>query len=154
MTYNEETKLFEMTYKKITVNNDTKPEFKVVKQPMEGAAVWYPEGDNWVITPDVVGGEGIFDITITFDPSDLKEIKVSALQYADIEISPAEGDIAAALAEAWALTQYEKMSLLVGMRRPENLRDNLKCLELKLSADEIGQIEAAVRAIQVEVLDK
>ncbi len=102
MTYNEETKLFEMTYKKITVNNDTKPEFKVVKQPMEGAAVWYPEGDNWVITPDVVGGEGIFDITITFDPSDLKEIKVSALQYADIEISPAEGDIAAALAEASA----------------------------------------------------
>lgn len=69
-------------------------------------------------------------------------------------ICDAHGCSFAALAEAWALTQYEKMSLLVGMRRPENLRDNLKCLELKLSADEIGQIEAAVRAIQVEVLDK
>jgi methylglyoxal reductase len=69
-------------------------------------------------------------------------------------ICDAHGCSFAALVEAWALTQYEKMSLLVGMRRPENLRDNLKCLELKLTADEIEQIEAAVRAIQVEVLDK
>ena len=69
-------------------------------------------------------------------------------------ICAAHGCSYAALVEAWALTQYEKMSLLVGMRRPENLHDNLKCLELKLTADEIEQIEAAVRAIQVEVLDK
>lgn len=93
MKYNEETKLFEITYKGITVTNDVKPEFKVVKTPMEGEKTWFPTGDNsnWVITPEVVGGEGEYVITITFDPSDAKEIKVSGLKIEDITISPESG---------------------------------------------------------------
>ena len=81
MTYNDETKLFEKKFKRIAVNAGNKPEFKVVQTNMEGATTWYPQGDgtsNWVITPDVVGGEGLYDITITFDPSDFKEIGVIA----------------------------------------------------------------------------
>ena len=81
MTYNDETKLFEKKFKRIAVNPGNQPEFKVVQTNMEGATTWYPQGDgtsNWVITPDVVGGEGLYDITITFDPSDFKEIGVIA----------------------------------------------------------------------------
>lgn len=60
----------------------------------------------------------------------------------------------AQLAEAWALAQYPDMSLLVGMRRPETVADTVRCLELRLSPEELEAIEAAVREIQVEVLDK
>ena len=101
MKYNDETALYEITYKKIAVNNEAQPKFKVVQTNMEGQQTWYPEND-WVITPTVAGGEGIYDITITFDPSDYKEVGVSFLKYEDIEISPAEGDIAEALAKASA----------------------------------------------------
>lgn len=58
------------------------------------------------------------------------------------------------LVEAWALTQYDRMSLLVGMRRKETMADTVKCLDIKLSTEEIKLMEDAVRAIQVEVLDK
>ena len=136
----------------------TKPEFKVVKQPMEGAAVWYPEGDNWVITPDVVGGEGLFDITITFDPSDLKEIKVSALQYADIEISPAEGDIAAALAEVSAgkkvrnitinLTKDVTYTVGATLVAPNSITINGNGAIIDVSALEANLIEFAAKAAE------
>lgn len=58
------------------------------------------------------------------------------------------------LVEAWALTQYDRMSLLVGMRREETVKDNVKCLDIKLSADEVKMMEDVVKDIQVEVLDK
>ena len=81
MTLNEKTGLFEKKFKKIAINSENQPEFKVVQTNMAGESIWYPasdaEGDhNWVITTDYVGGEGLYDITITFDPSDLKEINV------------------------------------------------------------------------------
>ena len=60
----------------------------------------------------------------------------------------------AQLVEAWALTQYDRMSLLVGMRRPENVTANASALEIRLSQEEIRLMEDAVKAIQVEVLDK
>ena len=46
------------------------------------------------------------------------------------------------------------MSLLVGMRRPENVTANASALEIRLSQEEIRLMEDAVKAIQVEVLDK
>ncbi len=66
----------------------------------------------------------------------------------------AHGCSYAALVEAWALTQFEQMSLLVGMRRPENVADTVKCLDVRLSPEEIAAMEETVKAIQVEVLDK
>lgn len=58
------------------------------------------------------------------------------------------------LVEAWALTQYDKMSLLVGMRKKSSVEDNIKCLDINLSNDDIARIEEIVKGIQVEVLDK
>ena len=60
----------------------------------------------------------------------------------------------AQLVEAWALTQYDRMSLLVGMRRPENVMDNARCLDVQLSDEEVRMMEKAVADIQVAVLDK
>ena len=60
----------------------------------------------------------------------------------------------AALVEAWALSQYDRMSLLVGMRRASSVEDTAKCLDIKLKAEDIKRIEEAVKAIQVAVLDK
>lgn len=60
----------------------------------------------------------------------------------------------AVLVEAWALSQYEKMSLLVGMRSPLSVEDTAKATEILLTADEITLMEDAVRDIQVAVLDK
>lgn len=60
----------------------------------------------------------------------------------------------AALVEAWALHQYDRMNLLVGMRKVKNVEDTAKCLEIRLSEDEMLQMEEAVKGIQVEVLDK
>ena len=60
----------------------------------------------------------------------------------------------AALVEAWALAQFENMSLLVGMRRPETVADTVRCLDIHLTADELAAMERAVASIQVAVLDK
>ncbi len=60
----------------------------------------------------------------------------------------------AVLAESWALSQFEKMNLLIGMRRPETVFDTVKSLEIHLNQDEIQYMEKAVADVQVEVLDK
>ena len=60
----------------------------------------------------------------------------------------------AALAEAWALAQFDRMSLLVGMRRPETVKDTVSCLSVSLSSEELRLMEEAAAPIQVAVLDK
>ncbi len=60
----------------------------------------------------------------------------------------------AALVEAWALSQFDRMSLLVGMRKPRNVADTARCLAIELTPDEVRFMEEAVSAIQVAVLDK
>ena len=60
----------------------------------------------------------------------------------------------AALVEAWAVSQYDRMSLLVGMRRASSVEDTAKCLDIRLKAEDIKRMEEAVKAIQVAVLDK
>ena len=81
MEFNDNTGLYEKKFEGVVIENGNQPEFKVVQTNMEGNKIWYPNGDNWVITTSYVGGEGIYDITITFDPSDLKEIGVAAVEY-------------------------------------------------------------------------
>ncbi len=60
----------------------------------------------------------------------------------------------AQLALAWALAQYDNMSLLVGARKTAKLEDSVKALELKLDAADIAFMEETVKDIQEEVLDK
>ena len=58
------------------------------------------------------------------------------------------------LFEAWALAQYPNMSLLIGMRKPANVENNAKCIDIVLTPDELAAMEEAAKPIQVEVLDK
>ncbi len=58
------------------------------------------------------------------------------------------------LVQAWALSQYEKMSLLVGMRRSSSVEDTVKCVDINLSAEDIAFMEDSVKSIQETVLDK
>ena len=58
------------------------------------------------------------------------------------------------LAEAWALSQFDNMSLLVGMKNPAKVADTAKCLSVKLSDEDIQSMEAQIKDIQVAVLDK
>ena len=107
MTYNGETNLFEKTYNNITVSNDVKPEFKVVQTNVEGKQTWYPASDNsgdhnWIINTDVTKGEGVFTITITFDPSDSKEIGVACTKTGEIPVEGKEDDVKTA-PEGWTL---------------------------------------------------
>ena len=88
MSYDAETGLYTWTAENITVTAEVQPEFKVVKNGTE----WYPAQDetgdnNWVITPDVVGGEGIYTITITFDPNaESDKISVTGVKTGEITI--------------------------------------------------------------------
>ena len=66
----------------------------------------------------------------------------------------AHGCSFAQLAEAWALAQHPNMSLLVGMRKTANVADTVRCLELRLSPEELSLMENSVQEIQVAVLDK
>ncbi len=58
------------------------------------------------------------------------------------------------LVQAWALSQYEKMSLLVGMRRSSSVEDTARCVDIALTAEDIALMEDSVRSIQEAVLDK
>ena len=82
MTLDAETGLYIWTAENITVSADAKPEFKIVKNATE----WIPE-NNWVINTDVTGGEGIFTITITYNPA-TGDIAVTAEKTG--EIKPAQ----------------------------------------------------------------
>ncbi len=60
----------------------------------------------------------------------------------------------AQLALAWALAQYDNMSLLVGCRSRVTLADSMKAVDLKLDPADIAFMEETVKDIQEEVLDK
>ena len=46
------------------------------------------------------------------------------------------------------------MSLLVGMRRASSVEDTAKCVNIKLSAEDIVFMEESIKDIQEAVLDK
>lgn len=58
------------------------------------------------------------------------------------------------LVEAWALSQFEDMNLLVGMRKEKSVIDTVKSVDLQLDENDISFMEETVKSIQVEVLDK
>lgn len=64
--------LYTWTAENITVNAENQPQFKVVITDIDDNQTWIPaseEGNdhNWIITPEVVGGEGVYNITITYN---------------------------------------------------------------------------------------
>ena len=68
--------LYQWTATGILVDSEHQPKFKVVKNNSWDNA--WPDND-WVITPTYLGAEGIYDITITFDPK-TNEIGVTGVK--------------------------------------------------------------------------
>jgi pyridoxine 4-dehydrogenase len=64
-------------------------------------------------------------------------------------VAAARGATPAQLAIAWALARGDDVIPLVGARRRDQLADALKAAELRLSAEELAEIEAAVPASAV-----
>jgi aryl-alcohol dehydrogenase-like predicted oxidoreductase len=64
-------------------------------------------------------------------------------------LAEAKGVTAAQLAIAWALSRGTDIIPLVGTKNRKRLGDALAALEIKLSAEELGRIEAAVPASAV-----
>jgi aryl-alcohol dehydrogenase-like predicted oxidoreductase len=60
-------------------------------------------------------------------------------------IAAARGASAAQVALAWLLARPGVASVLVGASRPEQLTDNLRAVELELSAEELERLDAASR---------
>lgn len=72
MTLDIESGLYTWTAENITVNAENQPQFKVVITDIDDKQTWVPaseEGNdhNWIITPEVIGGEGVYNLTITFN---------------------------------------------------------------------------------------
>ena len=60
-------------------------------------------------------------------------------------IAEGHGVSVAQVALAWLLHQKQVTSVIVGARRAEQLADNLAATQVRLSADELAQLEQASR---------
>ncbi len=58
------------------------------------------------------------------------------------------------LMEAWTLAQHESMNILTGFRRIQTIQDTVKCLDLKLEAEDLDLISRTAVPAQVSQLDK
>ena len=56
-------------------------------------------------------------------------------------IAKAHGCSAARIALAWLLTKPVVTSVIIGAKRPDQLKDNLAAVEVKLAADEVKQLD-------------
>lgn len=59
-------------------------------------------------------------------------------------IAEAKGTAISQIAIAWVLTRGQDIVTLVGARRRDSLSESLKALDLRLSADDLAQIEQAI----------
>ena len=78
MTLNKETGKYEKTFENVAINAGEDYKFKVVQNGSWDTA--WPNND-WVINTNVTGGEGNYDITITFNPSDNNAITVDCQKH-------------------------------------------------------------------------
>lgn len=61
------------------------------------------------------------------------------------EVATAKGVSVAQVALSWLLHQPHVTSVIIGAKRPEQLSDNLKAAELKLSTEDLSALDAASR---------
>lgn len=87
--------------------------------------------------------EGTRRSTFSFPPVDVEKgyEVVSALQ----EIARAHDATPARVALAWTLSRPFLANILIGASRPEQLEENLKAVELKLSSEEVERLDELTR---------
>jgi aryl-alcohol dehydrogenase-like predicted oxidoreductase len=90
--------------------------------------------------------EGSRRASFEFPPVD----KETAYRVLDVlnEIAQEEGISVARLSLAWLLHQKAVTSVIVGARRPEQLEDNLKAADVKLSDETLSRLNGLVKPAQ------
>jgi len=89
--------------------------------------------------------EGSRHVTEWSEPPVYDEDKLYDTVDVLVEVADAHGVSAAQVALAWLLTRPTVASVIVGARTDEQLADNLKAVELELSADELARLERVSR---------
>ncbi len=117
----------------------------LLKDQGVGLLVWSPLAGGFLSgkftrdDKDAAGRRANFD----FPPVD----KERAYDIVDVlkTIAGAHGVSVAQVALAWILAQDAVSSVIIGARKPEQLDDNLKSVDLALSADELKSLDEASR---------
>jgi aryl-alcohol dehydrogenase-like predicted oxidoreductase len=78
-------------------------------------------------------------VNYDFPPVD----KEKAFDIIDVmqEIATEKGASVAQIALAWLLHQQVVTSVIIGVKKPEQLQDNLKSVDIKLTADELAKLD-------------
>ena len=81
----------------------------------------------------------------TFDFPPVDRTRADACITVMQKVADAHGTSVARIALAWLLHQPQVTSVIVGAKRPDQLADNIAATEVRLSAEELGAIDAASR---------
>ena len=132
MVKNAETGLYEWTAENITVSSEIVPAFKIAVNSTNDmgsveTVAWYPASENWFITTGVTGGEGVFDITITFN-NVTKEIGVTAVKAGEEE--PSYYLIGSMT--SWSINEEYKLTL--NEKAPEGIEEYMIVVDLAADA--------------------
>jgi aryl-alcohol dehydrogenase-like predicted oxidoreductase len=78
-------------------------------------------------------------VNYDFPPVD----KEKAFDIIDVmqEIATEKGATVAQIALAWLLHQQVVTSVIIGVKKPEQLQDNLKSVDIKLTAEELAKLD-------------
>ena len=79
------------------------------------------------------------------EPPVYDEGKLYDIVDALVQVGDAHGRSAAEVALAWTLTRPGVATLVIGARTDEQLKSNLSCVDLKLSAEDVAALEKASR---------
>lgn len=110
-----------------------------------GLMVWSPLAGGF-LSGKYSGGVADDDsrrAKFNFPPVDLArgDAVIAALR----EVATAKGVSVAQVALSWLLHQPHVTSVIIGAKRPEQLSDNLKAADVKLSAEDLSALDAASR---------
>jgi aryl-alcohol dehydrogenase-like predicted oxidoreductase len=111
-----------------------------------GVAVWSPLAGGVLSGKYTVGnetrGSAVHGGT-RLDPSSLDDRAHAAAQAVQA-VADARGVSPSQVAIAWTMTRSPNIHPILGARRLEQVQDNLGALDVRLTADECAQLEAAV----------
>ncbi|WP_062218323.1 aldo/keto reductase [Aureimonas sp. D3] len=110
-----------------------------------GLMVWSPLAGGYLSGKYDGEGTGADGRRATFDFPPVDRTRGSAVISAMREVADARGCTVAQVALSWLLHQSVVTSVIIGARRPEQLRDNIGATKVELSPDDLAKLDAVSR---------
>ena len=110
-----------------------------------GLLVWSPLAGGFLSGKFTREGVDARGRRANFDFPPIDKDKAYAIVDALRPIAQAHGASVSQIALAWLLAQPVTTSVIIGARKPEQLEDNLKSVDIVLSADELKQLDEVSR---------